>query len=42
MNYRLGVLGFFAHPALDAEGHLNANYEGTLTIINSTFANSMA
>ena len=26
MNYRLGVLGFFAHPALDAEGHLNANY----------------
>jgi para-nitrobenzyl esterase len=26
MNYRLGVLGFFAHPDLDAEGHLNANY----------------
>ena len=26
MNYRLGVLGFFAHPAIDAEGHLNANY----------------
>ena len=26
MNYRLGVLGFFAHPTLDAEGHLNANY----------------
>ncbi len=26
INYRLGVLGFFAHPALDAEGHLNANY----------------
>jgi para-nitrobenzyl esterase len=26
MNYRLGVLGFLAHPALDAEGHLNANY----------------
>ena len=26
MNYRLGVLGFFAHPALDAEGHPNANY----------------
>jgi para-nitrobenzyl esterase len=25
-NYRLGILGFFAHPALDAEGHLNANY----------------
>jgi para-nitrobenzyl esterase len=26
INYRLGYLGFFAHPALDAEGHLNANY----------------
>lgn len=26
INYRLGLLGFFAHPALDAEGHLNANY----------------
>lgn len=26
MNYRLGVLGFFAHPAIDAEGHVNANY----------------
>ena len=26
LNYRLGVLGFFAHPALDTEGHLNANY----------------
>jgi para-nitrobenzyl esterase len=26
LNYRLGVLGFFAHPALDAEGHRNANY----------------
>lgn len=26
MNYRLGVLGFFAHPGLDSEGHLNANY----------------
>ena len=26
INYRLGVLGFLAHPALDAEGHLNANY----------------
>lgn len=26
INYRLGVLGFFAHPALDAEGHLNGNY----------------
>ena len=21
-NYRLGLLGFFAHPAIDAEGHL--------------------
>ncbi len=26
INYRLGFLGFFAHPPLDAEGHLNANY----------------
>ncbi len=26
VNYRLGALGFFAHPALDAEGHLSANY----------------
>jgi para-nitrobenzyl esterase len=26
INYRLGVLGFFAHPALDGEGHLNGNY----------------
>jgi para-nitrobenzyl esterase len=26
INYRLGVLGFFAHPALDAEDHVNANY----------------
>jgi para-nitrobenzyl esterase len=26
INYRLGFLGFFAHPALDSEGHLNANY----------------
>ena len=26
INYRLGVLGFFAHPALVAEGDLNANY----------------
>jgi para-nitrobenzyl esterase len=26
INYRLGVLGFLAHPALDGEGHLNANY----------------
>ena len=26
INYRLGVLGFFAHPAIDAEGHTNANY----------------
>jgi para-nitrobenzyl esterase len=25
-SYRLGVLGFFAHPAIDAEGHTNANY----------------
>jgi para-nitrobenzyl esterase len=26
LNYRLGALGFFGHQALDAEGHLNANY----------------
>ena len=26
INYRLGMLGFFAHPALDAEGHLAGNY----------------
>src|SRR5262249_33023609 len=26
VNYRLGLLGFFAHPAIDAEGHLNGNY----------------
>lgn len=25
-NYRLGVFGFFAHPAIDAEGHMKANY----------------
>lgn len=26
INYRLGALGFLAHPALDGEGHLFANY----------------
>jgi para-nitrobenzyl esterase len=26
INYRLGMLGFFAHPALDAEGHMAGNY----------------
>jgi para-nitrobenzyl esterase len=26
INYRLGYLGFLAHPALDAEGHLAGNY----------------
>jgi para-nitrobenzyl esterase len=26
INYRLGLLGFLAHPALDAEGHPFANY----------------
>jgi para-nitrobenzyl esterase len=25
-NYRLGLLGFLAHPALDGEGHLAGNY----------------
>jgi para-nitrobenzyl esterase len=29
INYRLGLLGFFANPAIDKEGHLFANY-GTL------------
>jgi para-nitrobenzyl esterase len=29
INYRLGLLGFLAHPAIDAEGHLFGNY-GTL------------
>ena len=26
INYRLGALGFFAHPSLDKEGHRFANY----------------
>jgi para-nitrobenzyl esterase len=26
INYRVGYLGFFAHSAIDAEGHLNGNY----------------
>jgi len=26
VNYRLGLLGYLAHPALDAEGHLARNY----------------
>ncbi|HVJ55380.1 MAG TPA: carboxylesterase family protein [Aliidongia sp.] len=26
LNYRLGLFGFLAHPALDAEGHNFANY----------------
>jgi para-nitrobenzyl esterase len=26
LNYRLGLLGFLAHPALDSEGHPSANY----------------
>ena len=26
INYRLGVLGFFAHPAIDSENHLAGNY----------------
>jgi para-nitrobenzyl esterase len=26
INYRLGLFGFFAHPAIDAEGHLDGNY----------------
>jgi para-nitrobenzyl esterase len=26
INYRLGLLGFMSHPAIDAEGHLLSNY----------------
>jgi Carboxylesterase family len=26
MNYRLNVFGFFAHPAINAEGHAAGNY----------------
>jgi para-nitrobenzyl esterase len=26
LNYRLGMFGFFAHPAIDGEGHPFANY----------------
>jgi para-nitrobenzyl esterase len=26
INYRLGLLGFFAHQAIDAEGHTSGNY----------------
>jgi para-nitrobenzyl esterase len=26
VNYRLGLLGYLAHPALDSEGHLSRNY----------------
>jgi para-nitrobenzyl esterase len=26
INYRLGLFGFLAHPSLDSEGHLFANY----------------
>ncbi len=26
INYRLGLLGFLSHPALDTEGHLFSNY----------------
>ena len=26
INYRLGLLGFFAHPAIDNEGHRRGNY----------------
>src|SRR5437868_7409282 len=26
LNYRLGLFGCLAHPALDSEGHLSANY----------------
>lgn len=26
INYRLGAFGYFAHPAIDAEGHASVNY----------------
>ena len=26
MNYRMGLFGYLAHPALDSEGHLSDNY----------------
>jgi para-nitrobenzyl esterase len=26
INYRLGLFGFFSHPAIDSEGHLYGNY----------------
>jgi para-nitrobenzyl esterase len=26
LNYRLNLIGFFAHPAIDSEGHLFGNY----------------
>jgi para-nitrobenzyl esterase len=26
INYRMGMFGFFAHPAIDREGHMFANY----------------
>jgi para-nitrobenzyl esterase len=26
LNYRVGALGFFSHPAIDAEGHAYGNY----------------
>lgn len=26
MNYRVGILGFFSNPAINAENHLNVNY----------------
>lgn len=26
LNYRVGALGFFSHPAINAEGHLSVNY----------------
>lgn len=29
INYRLGMFGFLAHPALDSEGHASANYGQT-------------
>jgi len=34
LNYRLNLFGFFAHPAIDAEGHLFGNYG----IMDYTFA----
>ncbi len=47
LNYRLGLLGFMAHPALNAEDHLFANYgilgqQFALQWVKANIANSAA